>query len=167
MRNEIAQWVLPHLRERDLLFITLTSPHRVTKDDLSRAVAKLIHRVKRRVLGRKGEHQNLATFVVLEPSPYFSSHAHLILENPYSKAAKQDRSTSIPIGELIAAEWGKLRLGGRSVAQDVRPVYDLPGLFQYLQKSLGGTGVLDRLDINNLHLPPPHITPKHVPLGAG
>jgi len=159
VRQHIAEWLLPGLKGRDLIFVTLTSRRRVDKNELSRAISKLIHRVKRKVLGRRGEGTQLATVVVLEPSYQHGVHAHLILENPYAVVTPKKFRSTIPIAELITREWAALGFGGSSAAQDTQAVYDLDGAVAYLSKTIGGTRVLDRLDINNFCLPNPSTPP--------
>jgi len=153
VRQDIADWLLPGLKGRDLLFVTLTSRYKIKKDELSLAISKLVHRVKRKVFGRKGEGTHLATVVILEPSYQHGVHAHLILENPYSVTTSKKFHSTVPIAKLITQEWAALGLGGSSAAQDTQAVYDLDGAVAYLSKTIGGTRVLDRLDINNFCLP--------------
>jgi hypothetical protein len=153
VRDEISSWLLPHFAGKDLLFITLTCWCRVGKDALSRGVAKLIHRTKRRVLGRKSEHIELAAVVILEQTYKGGVHAHLILEDPFSLPCLKAFPCTVPIATLITEEWARLGLGGSDAAQDVQRVYDLAGAMRYLQKTIGGASVLDRLDLNNLCLP--------------
>ncbi len=153
MKTHIAEWLVSMLHGKQLLFVTLTCPRRVERDELSHAIGRLIHRVKRRVLGRKAERAEIAQVIVLEPTYMGGAHAHLILEDPYSLPTAKPFPCAVPIGRLITKEWANLGIGGNAVAQDVQRVYDLPGVIQYLQKTLGGTHVLDRLDINNFCLP--------------
>jgi len=168
MNHSIHDWLLPGLAGRKLLFVTLTCNKRVENQALSAAVGQLVRRIKRRVLGRKFEHQDLAQLTVLEPTFRGGVHAHLILEDPYSIWSAKAFKCKVPIGRLITEEWSNLGLGGRAAAQDVQPVYDLAGAIGYLRKkTIGGGSFYDRLDINNFclpdrsaHLPIPN---SHVP----
>jgi len=153
MKDELAQWLIPGLRGWDLLFVTLTCVRRVERDELSRALQKLTHRIKRRVLGRKAEDMPLAQIAILEPTYKGGVHAHMILQDPYSLLVDKAFPCTTPAGELITEEWAALGLGGKKAAQDVQRVYDLAGLIRYLQKNIGGASVLDRLDLNNFCLP--------------
>lgn len=169
MTYSIDNWLLPNLAGRKLLFVTLTCGRRVESPVLSAAVGELVRRIKRRVLGRKFEHRDLAQLTVLEPTFKGGVHAHLILEDPYSIRAAKAFECRVPIGRLITEEWCNLGVGGSAAAQDVQPVYDLAGAIGYLRKkTIGGASFYDRLDINNFrlpdrsaHLPIPN---SHVPL---
>jgi hypothetical protein len=166
LRDQVGPWLLPALTGRRLLFVTLTCKRQLSNEQLSSAIRRMIHGVKRKVLGRKGERVELATVTVLEPSFQHGVHAHLILEDPFSVAAGESPRCTTPIAKLIADEWIRLGLGAKAVAQDVQPVYDLPGAIRYLQKTIGGASVQDRLDINNLCLPEgrPAQSNSHVPV---
>jgi hypothetical protein len=153
MRTDFTEWLRPRLQGKELLFITLTCSRRVGREELSEAIARLIHRIKRRVLGRKAEHKELTQIAVFEPTFKGGVHAHVILEDPYSlDVAKAFRSTQ-PIGKLITEEWAELGIGGKAVAQDVQRVYDLNGAIGYLHKRLRSASALDWIDLNNFCLP--------------
>jgi hypothetical protein len=154
-----------------LLFITLTARLEVDRPILSRAIAQLIRRVKRKILGRKAEQAPVACFAILEPSYRHGVHAHVLLEDPRSVGSAKAFPTAMPIAQLIAEEWGRLDVGGARWAQDIQPVYDLDGALTYLTKTIGGASMLDRLDINSLCLPnrSAHspIPNSHVPVQSG
>src|SRR4051812_18548835 len=123
-QQDIAEWLLPPLEGRDLLFVTLTSVRVADKAALSRGISRLIHALKRRVLGRRNEHLDLACVVVLEPHFFTGYHAHLILENPLSLGVHKAFEFTGSLSDLAKTEWSKLGIGACH-CQDVRPVHDL------------------------------------------
>jgi hypothetical protein len=153
MKADISRWLSRHLKGRQLLFVTLTSPVPLERKAFSAALPKFVHRLKRRVLGRKGEDQDLAAVGVLERSSSQGFHAHMILEDPCSLVSTKAFRSLAPISQVIKEEWAQLDIGGRYCAQDVQPVYDLDGAIAYLLKTVWGPSGLDGLDINNLCLP--------------
>ena len=152
MKPNLSTWLEPSLQGRRLLLVTLTCKRAITREALSEAVAALIRKLKRRVLGRQAEKTFLAHIAVLEPTFKGGVHAHLILEDPYSIPTTKAFACQTPIAELVGEIWAGMELG-LPQAQDIQPVYDLPGALKYLQKTLHKARNFDALDINNFCLP--------------
>lgn len=152
-KTHTKAWLTERLRGRDLLFITLTSHRAVNQPAFAAATSRLIHRLKRRALGRAHEGEELALLVAYEPNARFGFHAHLIMENPYSLPVGKAFPPTAPIAQLIREEWAALSVGGEHVAQDIQPVYDLDGAISYLLKQSRGSCTLEGVDLNSLCLP--------------
>src|SRR5258708_400785 len=125
MKKDIARWLSDRLTGRQLLFVTLTSPFSLGREAFAAAMPKFVHRLKRRVLGRRAENHELAFVAMLERSDHLGFHGHLILEDPYSLDETKTFPSVKPISQVIKEEWASLAIGGRYYAQDVQPVYDL------------------------------------------
>ena len=158
--NELTQWLMSELEGKDLLFLTLTSPYEVKREDFSSAIRVYLRRIKRKLLGRGYESFPLATVVIFEKNFHQGIHAHMILENPYSIPTEKTMNRKGSIDLFLRKEWVDMRIGGKIIGQDCQQVFDVMGVVGYMTKTKFCPDFLDQVDINNLCLPSKQ-TPTH------
>jgi hypothetical protein len=150
---ELTQWLKDELEGRSLLFLTLTTPYEVRKEDFSSAIRIYLRKIKRRTLGRGCEEYPLCSVVIFEKNFHQGIHSHIILENPYSVGIDKTFKSKLPISRLLKDEWVNMRIGGKLVGQDCQQVFDVFGVIGYMTKTNFCPEFLDQVDINNLYLP--------------
>jgi hypothetical protein len=150
--NELTQWLMDGLQGRCLLFLTLTTPYEVRREDFSSAIRIYLRKIKRRTLGRRYEEYPLCSVVIFEKNFHQGIHSHIILENPYSVVNDKTFKSKLPISRLLKDEWVNMRIGGKLVGQDCQQIFDVFGVLGYMTKTNFCPEFLDQVDINNLYL---------------
>lgn len=151
--NELSKWLHSGLEGKNLLFLTLTTPYEVQREDYSAAIRIYLRKIKRRTLGRGYEEQPLCCVVIFEKNFHQGIHAHIILENPYSVGVGKTFKPKLPISRLLKEEWVNMRIGGKLVGQNCQQVFNVFGVIGYMTKTNFCPEFFDQIDINNLYLP--------------
>ncbi len=150
---ELTQWLKDELEGKSLLFLTLTTPYEVRREDFSSAIRIYLRKIKRRTLGRGYEEYPLCSVVIFEKNFHQGIHSHIILENPYSVGIDKTFKPKLPISRLLKDEWVNMKIGGKLIGQDCQQIFDVLGVIGYMTKTNFCPEFLDQVDINNLHLP--------------
>ena len=143
------QWVVPHFKEVDTHFVTLTFNPNVKFEEVasSAKVSLFLKRLNRRVFGKaydKG-YCGLKSLPVFELNHADGLHVHMLLERPATI-----KNSTKNFEDLIKEIWCEINYEVIKGAQDIRPCSNLDKLLSYMTKQTRFNDNM-RLDFNNFN----------------